>query len=203
MIVNASRSWAPTPTSSRTAPVCGSSTTRQTSRPRTSPVTTPCSTFGTAPPATIVSTSARCAGAAAGGASSGSPTAGSSDAAVDVPDLDREADAGGAPRERARVALGEQVERRGPVADRPRQRRTEAAPGSSSASTHAPPSAVRAAPGGNVPGRRVEVVTEVVTDERVQLDAAQAAAPAALVDVGHAAASAQRRADHLAGLRAP
>ena len=46
MMANASRSWAPTPTSRRTASVCGSSTTRHTSSPRTSPVTTPCSTFG-------------------------------------------------------------------------------------------------------------------------------------------------------------
>ena len=52
-IWNASRSWAPTPTSSRVVAVWGSSTTRHTSRPRTSPTSTPCSTEGSAPPSTI------------------------------------------------------------------------------------------------------------------------------------------------------
>ncbi len=50
---NASRSWAPTPTSRRVTPRSGSTTTRHTSSPATSPETTPCSITGVAPPASI------------------------------------------------------------------------------------------------------------------------------------------------------
>ena len=73
-------------------------------------------------------------------------------------------------------------------------------------------------------GRRIDVVTEVVTDEGMQLDGTEAAAPPALIDVGHdpggirtwagsvplpgtmPAQFTVRRpsgAGHLAGLRAP
>ena len=76
-IWNASRSWAPTPTSSRAVPVIGSSTTLHTSRPRTSPASTPCSTTGTAPPASISGRKRSCSGDASDGGVSGSGTAGS------------------------------------------------------------------------------------------------------------------------------
>ena len=73
--------------------------------------------------------------------------------------------------------------------------------GSSSTSTHAAPSTTIAAPGGKAPTTRCDVVTEVVADERLQLDAAQPAAPAGLVEIGHARAAAEQH--HLPVLRAP
>ena len=49
IIANASRSWAPMPDLETRPRPSAPSTTRHTSRPRTSPVTTPCSTTGSAP----------------------------------------------------------------------------------------------------------------------------------------------------------
>ena len=103
--------------------------------------------------------------------------------AVDVPHLDREAQAGGAAGQRAGAVLGDEVERRGAVAQRPRQRRAEAAlrivlgehPRTAGRGQR---SARREGAGGGV-----DLVPEVVTDERLQLEAAQ---PAPTVDVGHA-----------------
>ena len=156
MMANASRSWAPTPTSRRTAPVWGSSTTRQTSRPRTSPVTTPCSTTGTAPPASIVSTSARCAGSARRRDDRRLGDRREQRPLVDVPHVDRQrrsrrpgGRAARSPARRARAAgrrrwrtrPGQRPGRgraRGVLEQHPGRRRTRSS----------------AAPGGNAPGRR-------------------------------------------------
>ena len=59
-------------------------------------------------------------------AAGGSATRREQGAALDVPHRDREAKAGGAPGEQAGRPVGEDVERRGAVAERPGQRRAEA-----------------------------------------------------------------------------
>ena len=103
----------------------GASTTRHTSSPRTSPVTTPCSTVRCAPAPSITSRTSRWAGRR--------PVAvrqrlgdGRQQRPLDgIPDGDREREPLGAPGEQAGVRLGDQVERRGVVAERPRQRGSE------------------------------------------------------------------------------
>ena len=187
MIVNASRSWAPTPTSRRTAPVCGSSTTRHTSRPRTSPVTTPCSTVGSAPPATIVSSSARCAGAASGGADQRLGDRRQQRALVDVPDLDRERERSAA--RRASTPVSRAARTCSDVAPlRTAQASAGPSPRAGSSSSEHPRRPVdddrRPGREGADDGR--DVATEVVADERLQLDRPQTAAPAGLVEIGHA-----------------
>ena len=88
---------------------------RRHGRPRaraTSPPTTPCSSIGTAPPATIVDRNERCSTGASLGLRQRFGDRGDQRAPLDVGHLDRQGEPGGTPGERPGAALGQHVQSR-------------------------------------------------------------------------------------------
>ena len=173
---NASRSCAPTPTSRRVAPVYGSSTTRQTSSPATSPKSTPNSSCGVgarvdddvdelavrAPAPRAARAAARARRAAAPGPRRATPRSGSANPSA------RRASSPVADSATTCSAVA-------PLAQRPRQREPpRPRSGRSASSTHASPSSTqRRRRAANSPGSEVGFAADVVAHQRGELDGVQ------------------------------
>ena len=202
MIVNASRSWAPTPTSRRTAPVCGivDDAAHLEAAHLAGDDAVLDRRLGAAGDDRVDQRQVRRRGA--GGGAERLDDGREQRALVDVPHLDRERRTPAA--RRASSPVSRSARTCSDVAPL-RSAQASAGPspraGSSSTSTHATPSTTIAAPGREGADDGFDVVTEVIADERLQLDAAQPAAPVGLVEIGHAG---RLPGDpHLPVLRAP